>query len=197
MEISINSRLNSIGHLDDIVVYDNFLDVDTFISLYRYICNKQRWEYGHLSNPINNQDHYEMVSGNTNVNITPLWRMLLTEDTYFSEYIFDKVKEVTKRDWNLEMIYANGQTYGQLSNFHVDNPDGYTFLIYANIHWDLLWGGKTIFCDQENIVKYIEPIPNRAVFFPGTILHSAEPVTRNFRGLRITVAYKLFPKEES
>lgn len=186
----------SIGKISDIIIYENFLDVDAFLSLYSYICNKNEWAFGAKSSD-DKQKFYDEVSGVSKTETTMFWRMDLTNDKYFSEYLFDKVKQVTKRDWDIEMIYANGTTYGQSGEFHVDHEKGYTFLIYTNIHWHLLWGGKTIFQDEEDNVFYVNPIPNRAILFPGTILHCSESLTRKFRGLRITTAFKLFPKEES
>ena len=195
MEIPNNSKLQSKGLVDDIIVYDNFVDTDIFCSLYTYLCNKNEWRYGTLSSQ-QGEDTYDIISGKSSIENTPFWRMNLTEDAYVSGYIFDKVKEITQKDWDIEEIYVNGATYGQSGSFHVDNDKGYTFLIYTNIHWDVSWGGKTIFYDENGETRYIEPIPNRAILFPGTIIHCSEDTTRKFRGLRMTTAFKLFPKEE-
>jgi hypothetical protein len=199
MEISINAPVSSTGTVNDIKIYDDFLDTDTFISMYRYICDKNKWKYGHSSNPIGKtkESWYDAISGVCPSDITPLWSMDLTDDKYFSQFIFEQVKKVTEKDWDIEFVYANGSTYGQHGSLHQDHPEGYTMLIYSNIHWDMLWGGRTIFIDENSEIKYIDPIPNRAIFFPGTILHCSDHLSRDFRGLRITLAYKLFPKKES
>jgi hypothetical protein len=192
----MDNLTKSIGKISDIQVYDNFLDVDSFISLYSYICNKNTWVYGAKSSD-DDSDYYDQVSGISKMESTMFWRMMLTDDKYFSEYLFDKVKQITDKDWDIEMIYANGTTFGQGGDFHIDHENGYTFLIYNNIHWDVSWAGKTIFHDEDNNIHYMNPIPNRAILFPGTILHCSESPSRKFRGLRITTAFKLFPKQES
>lgn len=192
----MENSFKSIGKISDIKIYENFLDVDSFLSLYSYICNKNQWTFGAKSYN-DKQNFYDEVSGVSNTECTMFWGMDLTNDKYFSEYLFDRVKQVTERDWDIEMIYANGATYGQSGEFHIDHEKGYTFLIYTNIHWNVSWGGKTIFRDEQNKIFYVDPIPNRAILFPGTILHCSESLTRKFRGLRITTAFKLFPKEES
>lgn len=199
MELSISAPVSSIGSVDDIKIYDNFLDMDTFVSMYTYICDKGEWRYGHSSNPIGEtkESWYNAISGICPEDVTPLWSMDLTNDKYFSEFIFEHVKRITEKDWDIEMIYANGSTYGQHGSLHADHPQGYTVLIYSNTYWDMMWGGRTLFIDENKEIKYIDPIPNRAIFFPGTILHRSEHLSRDFRGLRITLAYKLFPKKES
>ena len=97
----MDNLTKSIGKISDIQVYDNFLDVDSFISLYSYICNKNTWVYGAKSSD-DDSDYYDQVSGISKMESTMFWRMMLTDDKYFSEYLFDKVKQITDKDWDIE-----------------------------------------------------------------------------------------------
>jgi hypothetical protein len=187
-------NFKSKGKISDIQYFDNCFSPEEFTSMYGYLCNQPKWKFGAKSRPDKNK-FMDEVSGISDGDSTMFWRMELSDDKYFSEYIFSRVKEITNSDWDIEMIYANGQTFGQGGSLHIDHPDGYTFLIYNNIHWDLQWGGKTFFVDEDEETSLVFPIPNRAILFPGTIYHYAESPTRQFKGLRITTAYKLFPKK--
>jgi|TARA_A200000159_G_C7186459_1_gene281872 hypothetical protein len=53
-------------------------------------------------------------------------------------------------------------------------------------------GGQTNFYINNGEVHGVFPKANKAVLFPGKIPHCAAPCTRNFKGLRVTVAWKLF-----
>ena len=57
--------------------------------------------------------------------------------------------------------------------------------------WDHTWGGKTAFKGSDGNWTWVEPAPNKAVFFNGRMLHHAEEVSRTFNSLRVTIAWKL------
>lgn len=196
--------LVSKGKITDVKVFDNVFSEEDFLSVYRHLCFSSKWSFGsHSQRPDIGEDNQQVIRLNAYSGIrshhdpfvTPFWRMELSEEKFFNTYLFDKVKELTGDDFDIEMIYANGQTYGQSGSFHQDHHEGHTFLLYSNSHWDVEWGGNTVFMDEDNVLKYIPPIPNRAVYFPGTILHYAESPTRRYSGLRMTVAFKLFKKK--
>lgn len=133
------------------------------------------------------------------------WIMRLEEDKLISEEIYSRILEIVGKDYKLVQVYANGQTTGQDGVPHndSDDPDTYTFLIYMNSNWDALWGGKTVFMDatwnpyskqwekNSDDIKCFFPRPNLGLFFPSNILHFAEAPTRDFYGMRVTIAYKL------
>ena len=83
-------------------------------------------------------------------------------------------------------------TYGIEGSFHTDDtrPDTKTVLYYANEYWKQEWGGKTVF-GLEDKYHYVEPIPNSLVIFPSTVTHRAESVSRLYKQLRTTIAWKL------
>jgi len=133
------------------------------------------------------------------------WRMSLMQDRFFMEDIFDVVCKATKSKFEIIDVYANGSTTSQSSSAHVDahEPDIYIFMMYMNPEWFMQWGGQTIFCNKywdtktnqwndgtSDTVSYF-PKPNSALYFPANIIHLAEAPSRDFLGLRTTVAYRL------
>lgn len=184
--------------MNDIKVIDNFFDRDTFFDITAKIY-KGSWIFGSSSNrePNTNGDIVEeRINGNylnPGSQTIPFWNMDLTDDDYFRKDIFAKIKEKLDIDYQLNLIYANGQTFGQGGDPHIDHPNGLTFLLYCNRVWNFDWGGKTAFLNTDGSTNYFDAKPNRAIIFPGSIIHRSEEVSRKFTGLRITLAYKLLP----
>ena len=172
--------------LDDIVEYPNVFDISDQSAILKYM-KMDRWSWGHKSNQTK-QD-----------NMPPFWYMGLSNEKFFSNYLLKKIEAATSQQYDLERVYANGQTYGMRGNPHVD---GYvdtcrTFLYYPMEYWDVQWGGKTAFIvptETGTKYHYVIPEPNKGVIFPGQMHHWAEETTRSFGGIRITIAWKLFKK---
>jgi hypothetical protein len=92
--------------------------------------------------------------------------------------------------------YANGHTYGLGGRLHVDDPrpGHYTLLYYPMPTWQLGWGGETVFLRSDGeIALAVLPKPNRAVFFDARIPHEGRAPSRQYGGLRATLAFKLGP----
>ena len=121
------------------------------------------------------------------------WYMSLNDNNFFNVYFTNKVKQILKRDFVVESLYANGQTFGLDSEWHIDSnkENRYTFLYYANPVWDLIWGGETLIRTDDAQIHYIPPEPNSAVFFPSNLYHYGRSPTRDCPYLRTTVAFKL------
>lgn len=162
-------------------------------------------------------DH--VAFGNWTINISSqnyqshklFWGSGLTKNPFFHEYVFGQIKQLIGDDYQIEEILGNAQSALQPASPHMDNvsPNAYTFILYANKKWDYTWGGQTIFFnkywdsktnspkiahEEEDEVKCIFPLPNVGVFFPGNIVHYAEAPTRDFYGVRYSVAFKLSKK---
>ncbi len=136
------------------------------------------------------------------------WHMEnLHQEEYFNTFLFNTICKKLNKKFEVERIYANGQTGGQSGNPHADscyNGD-FTFLYYPNPYWDLSWGGHLMFIDKETtedhtsyktnpeneILKIVTYKPNRALLFPGKIFHYAEAPFKYFNDLRVSLAYKL------
>jgi hypothetical protein len=168
--------------LSDIVEYQNFFSPTDFLSITRSISNKP-WYWGHVSHPKQSQG------------LPPFWQMPLNDDKFFTNYLLNKIEENTGVEYDLERVYANGQTYGMRGSIHQDGFDEScrTLLYYPVETWNPEWNGKTAF-KLGSEYRYVVPEPNKAVIFPGAIPHWAEETSRTFAGLRITIAWKLFIK---
>jgi len=108
---------------------------------------------------------------------------------------------------NLEACYLNGITHGLEAFAHEDTiENGHTTVIlYLCGNWNLHWGGETVFFDKEfvannpahdvfynaDITKSVLPKYNRMVLFDSHIMHAVRPISKSFKGLRITLMFKL------
>ena len=124
--------------------------------------------------------------------ILKFWYNDLNKVSLYTKYFFSKIQNITCKSFLLKTVYANGQTYGLNSHWHVDSNEenDYTFLYYVNHYWNPLWGGNTLFTYQDKI-HTSEFIPNSAILFKSNIPHIGMEPTRSCRELRITVAFKL------
>jgi len=160
-------------------IYDDVFGQSDFNEIFEKI-KQPKWAYGHGSK--------------AGENPYPFWVMSLKDDEFFTDYLLNIIRDVVNEpDLELENVFANGHVFGDKALPHVDAyyDDCRTFLLYANQDWDYLWGGKTAFLNKDNTWSYVEPLPNRAVFFPGMRTHHAEEVSRVFNSLRVTIAWKL------
>tara|TARA_R100000005_G_C4992671_1_gene199848 strand:+ start:674 stop:1171 length:498 start_codon:yes stop_codon:yes gene_type:complete len=126
----------------------------------------------------------------------PFWIMYLKDDPFFTEILPEVIWQECGKRFAVDDVYANGQTFGLGGDFHQDHSD-YTFLIYANSEWDVLWGGRTLFKEglEDNNPLAITPLPRSAVLFNSKIYHYAESPTRECTTLRKTIAYKLINED--
>jgi hypothetical protein len=166
--------------MNEIKVYHNFLtpQEQTVID---DIIFQPIWRFGH---------------GSTTGSNNPFWQIHgLETDEFFSVKLLNKIKEKTGDDFDVERIYMNGHTAGGHGNIHTDTQDdkGRTFLIYCNQTWNPEFGGSTVFLDGDKVLSTY-PYPYSAVYFQNNIEHFAGPLSRNFNGLRVTLAFKLFLK---
>jgi hypothetical protein len=154
--------------------YDNFL-TEQDKEYIQSIIASPKWQWGHKSNQENNY----------------FWKLDKLEfDTFFNPYILDKIKELTGDDLAIERIYMNGHTSGGHGNMHKDSEleQGRTFLIYCNSEWNIEWGGGTYFAENNSVINNN---PYSAVYFKNNKDHFAMPLSKDFNGLRVTLALKL------
>jgi hypothetical protein len=125
------------------------------------------------------------------------WYMDLFNDPFFHEKFLPKIEELTGKKFEVERVYANGQTHGLPGDAHMDveadtyTPELYkTFVFYVNPLWDVRWGGQTvIFEDGQTHTAY--PKRNCACMFNSTLYHFGADPSRFCTDLRVTVAFKL------
>lgn len=176
----------SIIQIENLLSEEEFSDLVSLIHKYNTDDNFIGWKFGGFSN---SESRHK-----------PFWNINLINESYFSEYLFGIIKkriyEITNEEVELLRVYLNGATFGQQGYAHVDGEDDEdrTLLIYCNTNWFTEWGGATAFleCDQ---VTTVFPKCRKAVYFKGNISHCSHPFTRDYFGLRITLAYKLKVKK--
>ena len=161
-----------------IKVFDNFLNEDD-IKRIKLIMESKAWSFGHESDT-------------NNKNSSPFWNINLNKEPFFIEYLKKKIDEVICVNTTIDRVYANGQTYGQNGTYHQDAQfdNKYTFCLYLN-------GSENT--DGSIIIKVpgdpkmiaIEPIENRAIYFPSNYFHKGDAFNRFNTGLRVCIAWKL------
>jgi hypothetical protein len=165
--------------MSEIQVVDNFLSNDDIIKVIEHSRNF-KWKFGKRT--LINKGY-------------KFWVCVLYHDDLFKTYIFPKIEEYFKKKFTILKIYANGQTYGQDGEYHIDSPkdDDYTFLLYLGdiTHRDVSFvDGYTLFKQGEK-VTCIEPICNRCVLFKSNIEHKGMAPSRKSNVLRTIIAFKL------
>ena len=147
--------------------------------------DEPRWKFGALSNA-NSQDHPSKCN---------FWHLYIEKsESFYYDDLLKKIKKTTGDDFEVERIYMNGHQCASHGSIHTDSDfeNSRTFLIYCNENWHPELGGHTHYVYDNNDIVSVSPIPYSAVYFPGSVPHFAAPISPTFRGLRVTLAYKLF-----
>lgn len=168
-----------------IYIHDNFLNENELKFTSNYF-EGPIWEFGHRSHD-DGSDIYPskwFVCG-------------LDNNKFFSELLIKKISQISKTNWELIKVYANGQTILNDGNWHFDEMNDssvsyWTALLYVSDinHKNIeVVNGYTDFKINDEI-KSIEPLQNRLVLFRSDLLHRGRaPTIPGF--LRISVAWKL------
>jgi SM-20-related protein len=97
------------------------------------------------------------------------------------------------RKYCLSRSYVNMCHYGDLEFPHRDcavTDSDVTVLYYVNKEWKHVWGGETIFYENEDTRFAVLPKPGRFVLFYGAIEHIGSIPTRICSQSRMTLALK-------
>lgn len=162
--------------------YDNVFDADDFKTILKKVSGPV-WEFGHTS----------YAPGDPRFRLcTPFWKIDFIDDEFFTVHLLNKIQEKTNKSFSLTHVYANGHTYGIDGTFHQDGytDDDMTFILYAMSKWDKEWGGYTSYRLNDNIYS-VYPEPNKGILHYGKVYHTSGPISRQYPGLRVTVAWKL------
>lgn len=95
----------------------------------------------------------------------------------------------------LTRLWVNVQGFGDESAIHRDFPIEFketaqTVVWYPVADWGDDWGGDVLTLTDDHEIEAAARIrPNRMVAFNGTALHTARPISRYSKGLRIAVAF--------
>lgn len=169
--------------MNSIRTFDNFLTEDEMKVLEEYF-DGYVWKWGHKSHPKNNA----------------AWFAVRFDDKpYFTEYLKEKIEYATGMKFEVDRVYANGQTIFNDGDWHRDMADNernsafVTALLYVS---DITpenvneVQGYTHFRLLNDDIVTIEPLKNRLVFFDSRVSHrGCAPSIPGF--LRISLAWKL------
>ena len=161
----------------EIKIVNNFLSVDDF-----------RTATAKLNSHDENSPWY--VHKSDDVDSSSFLVRWLNQDEFFTEYIFNQIKEHLDGDYELERVYCNSQWHGREGELHRDNCDR-TALIFLH-HYKYGWGGFTEILTNPPCT--IHPIPNRLVIFPGMVEHKGYSFAYQHCPMRLSLAYKLNKK---
>ena len=104
----------------------------------------------------------------------------------------EKVSTVVGAELSYERCNVNGQTSGQVSEFHTDyDVDGYyTAILFCSPYWDTQWGGTfTVYNSNTSQYQIFPYLPNGAVIIPGEWDHYGESPNHCTDNMRVTVAF--------
>lgn len=166
----------------NITILNDFLELPDWQTAVSKTVQGKNWEFAGFSNNVQKEIKF--------------WYMNLDQDEFFTKKFFASISKQFNRHYELDRVYANGQTYGLSGSLHqdvIDADSSYkTFLYYPGPFWDVTYGGYTVFHDKTNdsIFSYY-PTPNSAVMFDSNIWHAGLEPTRHCTDLRVTVAFKL------
>ena len=176
---------NNVILINDFINQKDFDDIIQMIDLYSYSNDYPGWKLNGFSNQEDTNKRF--------------WFIDLIDNEYFNKQIFEKIKlQISKLfddDVILDRVYLNGSTFGQQGYFHIDDTleNSRTLLIYCNSEWKNEWVGGTVF-ETLGGIQTIYPLPKRAAYFDARIPHFSQPLSKDFDGLRVTLAYKLLLK---
>jgi len=171
----------------DIKVFDDFLPYSVIMGIHDY-CETADYTKNNID--FNEGNNFRSVK----------WSKLIVPNENFDrpdiiDNILSLLPQFTSTKYKLNRAYINNSNFSTVDKMHVDAPNNneYTLLYYANIKWDINWGGETLFYDNsaKEIIASIIPKPGRVVLFQGTIPHSARPVQIHCPEDRYTIALKL------
>lgn len=156
-----------------IYIYDNVYPSYCTQKFYDFIINSY---YQINLNDSNSSDYYNKQSFGSKYSKEDL------EELGIIEHLPDDIKErfglsLETNDRGL----VNAITSNGVYHPHDDAGNGavWSFLYYANMKWDLEWGGDTLFLneDRKSILTTVQCIPNRVVIFNAQIPHLIRPTT--------------------
>ncbi len=166
-------------------MFNNFLDVED-IEKCKKIINDGKWSFGQRSN-----------SNDKNKLSTQFFYMELEDNEFFRIYLKEKIETKLGMKFILDRVYANGQTFGLDGCYHQDNTESgtFTFCLYITpVPKELIEevGGNILFKipSIEHFTLGLEPLYNRAVYFPSTFFHKGTSFNRFIKNMRISIAWK-------
>lgn len=152
-----------------IYIYDNAFSFFEQTNFYRFVTNSLYSSDGH-DGPykINNNQFYSKFNNNDVVNMG-----FIKTNSYV---ILNKRYQLDQR--KIKQVRVNLSNFFEKSFAHTDKK-GLTLIYYANLKWDIFWGGHTLFLSEDltEIDYTCVYKPNRVILFDGIIPHSISPIS--------------------
>jgi hypothetical protein len=173
-----------------IETFDNVLTSDEYQTISEMLYGKPNWTWGAKTDGTIEdsarlwQVNFKDFDGVVNPEILKIWENLKKRLNISDKY-------------EIQLVYANGQTHMMDGDWHTDSTDNgrTTFLYYFTK------GDENIIGDTEfNIggeITSIKPETNTAILFPSNILHRGCGPKKEFKDLRVTIAFKLLKKNNT
>jgi hypothetical protein len=168
-------------------IFEGLVDYEFQTKVYIYIKNSLFGIDGY-DNSILEERHLTLVSNYTE------------KDLHNAGFILPKdiTEVISFNDYDITSIIVNLCKPDDIFHTHIDDisGNGLTLLYYANIKWDLEWGGDTLFLNPntKDIMHTSQYKPGKFVIFDGSIPHLIRPSTRLATDYRFTLAIRFRKK---
>ena len=172
---------------NNIVIIDDILDSIEYQKLSEIMYQNPAWIWG-------GKTDYE------NENSARLWQINFKNGEGVVDSFILKLWETIKKkvkltnSYEIFRVYANGQTYGMDGDWHTDSDDTgmYTFLYYFTKGDENIIGDTEFMIDEK--LLSIKPLKNTGILFSSNLKHRGCAPKKEFKDLRITIAFKLIKK---
>jgi hypothetical protein len=167
---------------EKIKIYDNMfsqIDINSIMLFFE----KMEWTINKHQSILNPHDK-------------PFGRKELIDFDFFSIDLKTIIEKKVNHKLIVKRVYAVNQTFGQDSNYHIDNKkeNNYTFCLYItpnNYIYDSMYEGNFyIKIPNQKYSICIEPHTNRGVFFPANYIHKGTGYDKCNSNLRICISWK-------
>lgn len=165
-----------VSDLSSVKIWDNYIDDDFLLGLDEE-SDLYDWQYDNVANT---QSYPNRKKGTHKFFGSTIYRKS-KESVPLSKNIsglYEFIEQnLIKDSYSVELIQLNGQFIGQDGSVHIDysndNNIDYTLMVFINHRWQKEWGGNFQLYDDYNgnIIKDIEYVPGRIIFFNGLIPH--------------------------
>jgi len=169
--------------MDKPIVITDVLNTDLFCDVHKTMHKYMGWK-------LNNWSYGTLDDSRISWGLSPRNTELIFYQA--ASIIKLKVLKHIRNKIQLCKIHYNGQTSGQVAEFHSDFNDelSWTFILFTELEWDTEWGGE--FVSQHPKTKeyfYTPYIPNTGALIPAWWQHCGHPPLPCTDKLRSTIAF--------